>query len=96
MRARARELALAHGVPFRFIECRADPEVCRVRLALRAGITGVSDGRLDVFDAFRARFEPVTELPPTEHLVLDTTRPVEESVGTLRGRLDTWPPGFVA
>jgi aminoglycoside phosphotransferase family enzyme/predicted kinase len=96
MRARARELAVAHGVPFRFVECRADPEVCRLRLAQRAQTAGVSDGRLDVFDAFRSRFEPVTELPSAEQVVLDTTCPLEESLGVLRGRLDTWPPGFVA
>jgi predicted kinase len=96
MRARARELAIAHGVRFRFIECRADPEVCRLRLAQRARTAGVSDGRLDVFDAFRSRFEPVTELPSTERVVLDTTRPLDESLGVLRGRLDTWPRGFVA
>ena len=96
MRARARDLAIAHGVPFRFIECRADPEVCRVRLAQRAKTAGVSDGRLDLFDAFRSRFEPVTELPSTEQVVLDTTRPIEESLGLLRERLETWPRGFVA
>jgi hypothetical protein len=96
MRAKARERAVAHGVPFRFIECRADPEVCRARLAQRTRTAGVSDGRLDVFDAFRSRFEPVTELPPTEHVVLDTTRPVDESLGVLRRYLETWPLGFVA
>jgi len=96
MRARVRELAIAHGAPFRFIECRADPEVCRDRLAQRARVPGVSDGRLDVFDAFRAQFEPVNELPSDERVVLDTTRPLDESVDVLRGRLETWPRGFVA
>lgn len=96
MRGLARQLAMAHGVPFRFVECRADPDVCRARLADRARTAGVSDGRLAVFDAFRARFEPVTELPPTEHVVLDTTRPVAASVDVLRANVETWPGGFVA
>ena len=56
----------------------------------------VSDGRLDVFEAFRARFTPVTELPPDEHIVLDTARPLDESLEVVRRRVDTWPRGFVA
>ena len=96
MRGAARQLALAHGVPFRFVECRADADVCRARLAQRERAAGVSDGRLEVFDAFRSQFEPVAELPPTEHIVLDTTRPAEDSLEVLRGLLETWPLGFVA
>jgi aminoglycoside phosphotransferase family enzyme/predicted kinase len=95
-RASARELAVVHGVPFRFIECRAEPGVCRARLAEREQSGGVSDGRLAIFDAFRARFEAVTELPPAEHVVLDTTCPADECLRLLRTRLDTWPLGFVA
>ncbi|HEY3820307.1 MAG TPA: AAA family ATPase [Polyangiaceae bacterium] len=96
MRATARELAVAHGLPFRFVECRADPEVCRARLKARERTAGVSDGRLAIFDAFRARFEPVTELSPTEHTVLDTAASVEESLGVVRRHLATWPKGFFA
>jgi uncharacterized protein len=96
MRDAARQLATAHGMPFRFVECRADTETCGARLAQRALAAGVSDGRLAVFDAFRSRFEPVTELPPTELLVIDTVTPVEENLAVLRAQLDTWPSGFVA
>jgi predicted kinase len=91
----ARELSRAHGVPFHLVECRADPEVCQARLAERERIGGVSDGRLAIFDAFRAGFEPVTELPATEHLVLDTCRPLGENLDRLRARLETWPVGLV-
>jgi uncharacterized protein len=96
MRAAAKALAEAHGVPFRFVECRASPEVCRARLERRARERGVSDGRAEVFDAFRARVEPVTELPASEHLVLDTACPLEETMARLLAALDTWPPGFGA
>lgn len=95
MRNAARDLALRHGVPFRFVECRADHATCRARLVRREHEGGVSDGRLDIFDAFCARFEPVTELSPSEQVVIDTTRPIDESVAILRGRVDTWPPGLV-
>lgn len=96
MRQAAQDLACRHNVAFRFIECRADPSVCRSRLAARAGAHGVSDGRLEIFDAFCARVEPVVELSPDDHIVLDTTRPLEESIAAVRPRIDAWPPGFVA
>jgi aminoglycoside phosphotransferase family enzyme/predicted kinase len=95
-RAAARDLANRHGVPFRFVECRAEPDVCRARLARREGTDCVSDGTVAVFDAFRAAFDPVTELPPTETVVLDTTRPVDENLAVLASRIETWPLGFVA
>ncbi|HLK39891.1 MAG TPA: AAA family ATPase [Polyangiaceae bacterium] len=94
MRAAARELANRHGVPFRFVECRTAADVCRRRLLDREGRPGVSDGRTAIFDEFCARFEPVVDLAPPEHVVLDGGRPVEESRGILRGALDVWPRGF--
>ncbi len=94
MRRAARDLARAHHVPFRFVECRATPEVCRARLVRRERTGGVSDGRLEIFDAFCKRFEPVSELADYEHIVVDTTRTVSESSSALRARLATWPLGL--
>jgi aminoglycoside phosphotransferase family enzyme/predicted kinase len=94
MRRAAQDLAARHHVPFCFIECRADPSVSRSRLVARAAARGVSDGRLEIFDAFRAQFETVDELAPGDHVVLDTTRPLDENMAALRARLDAWPPGF--
>jgi uncharacterized protein len=92
-REAARALARRYGARFQFVECQVDPAVCRSRLAARRG--GVSDGRLEIFDAFVARVEPVVELPRGEHLVLDTSRPLDESVEDLRRHIGPWPPGFV-
>jgi predicted kinase len=94
LRARARALAAAHGVPFRLVECRAAPEVCRARLRERAQRASVSDGRLEIFDDFVARWEPIDELPASEHLVIDTARPLADSLEELRNALRTWPPGL--
>lgn len=89
MRAAARGLAAARGVPFRLVECRAPAEVCRARLRRRADDGGaVSDGRLEIFDDFCARFEPVTELGASEHVTLDTTRPIDACLATIRDALD--------
>ncbi len=81
----AQELARAHGAAFLFVECRAPLDVCRARLTNRS--KGPSDGRPAILDDFIASFEPVTELASTEHVVLDTARPVERSIDELLARL---------
>jgi aminoglycoside phosphotransferase family enzyme/predicted kinase len=96
LRRAARELAAARGVPFMLIECRARPEVCRERLRERARTTSVSDGRLEIFDAFLGRIEPTTELPSSERLVLDTDRPLASTLAVLDEQLRTWPPGLTS
>lgn len=94
LRARARELAALHGVPFRLVECRASAEICRERLLERARTASVSDGRLEIFDDFVARWEPIDELPAAEHLVIDTSGPLADNLAVLRKALRTWPPGL--
>ncbi|MCA9648650.1 MAG: AAA family ATPase [Myxococcales bacterium] len=95
LRERARALARAHEVPFRLIECRVEPELARERLRERAKHASVSDGRLEIFDDFVARWETIDELPAAEHVVLDTSRPLEDNLGRLREQVRTWPPGLV-
>jgi hypothetical protein len=94
LRRGAQALAREHGVPFYFVECRADPDECRRRLRERAKQRSVSDGRLEIFDEFLARWEPVDELPPQEHLIVDTCLPLETNVARLRNELPVWPQGF--
>jgi hypothetical protein len=43
-----------------------------------------------LYDDFSARWEPVGELGGSEHLILDTIRPVEGNVELLRSRLVEW------
>jgi predicted kinase len=90
----ARALAERHGLPFRFVECRAPAAVCRARLARRAHERGVSDGRLELFDDFCARWEPAAEVRPAEHLVLDSSRPLAHSLAELRRAVAVWPRGL--
>jgi predicted kinase len=90
-RGRAERLALADlarrlGVQFRFVECTAPLAVCRERLAKRARGASISDGRAEIFDAFVAAFEPITELPAGAHLRLDTSRPEEVVSAELRAQ----------
>ena len=96
MRRAARDLATEHGVPFMMVECRARPEVCKERLERRTRETSVSDGRLAIFDAFCARVEPASEIADGERLVVDTERPLSETLASLDERLRTWPKGLNA
>ena len=90
-----RELARASGVRFVFVECRASLEECKRRLEQRARTRSISDGRLQIFDEFVARYQPVTEIPESEHVIVDTTLPLERNSRTLSERIPGWPPGFV-
>jgi uncharacterized protein len=83
-RAQIRTLAQAQQVPFYFVECRAPTDVCKSRLSERAQGRSVSDGRLEIFDAFNRAFEAVTELSASEHIVLDTTQELASNVDDLR------------
>src|SRR2546422_288774 len=55
------------------------------RLRGRAG--GVSDAREWLYSSFARNFHPVTEIPREEHLVADTTRPLEELLLEIEARL---------
>jgi uncharacterized protein len=94
-RAAARELASAHGVPFRLLECVAPLELCRARLARRDRTTSVSDAGADVLDAFAAGYEPITELSPTEHVRIDTSTTIESALAQAKSVIPTWPPRLV-
>ena len=96
MRQDVRTLATRLRVPLKFVECRAPAPTCRARLEQRATSATVSDGRLDVFDEFVARFEAMRELDASEHLVVDTSLPRETTLSALREALVPWPRGLVA
>jgi aminoglycoside phosphotransferase family enzyme/predicted kinase len=86
-RLAARALAQRCAVQFRFIECVASPEVSRARLAERARGKSISDGRVEVYDAFVKSFEPVTELSAEHALRVDTSGPLEETLACIDAQL---------
>jgi hypothetical protein len=79
MRDAARSLAAKHGVPFVLVECDAPRDLIRKRLAERESTEGhESDARTDLLEEFERRFEPIDEIPSSEHLRLNTSRPPDE------------------
>jgi aminoglycoside phosphotransferase family enzyme/predicted kinase len=95
LRAAARDLARRHDVPFRLIECDAPEDLRRARLRARDPASSVSDATANVFDAFTAGYEPITELGPTEHVRVDTSGSVEAALAEARREIETWPRGLV-
>lgn len=94
-RAAAEQLASRHNVPFRLLECIAPREVCKERLVARDRKTSVSDATPDIYEAFAAGYEPISELPPTEHLRIDTMGAIDDSVAQVKREIETWPRGLV-
>lgn len=93
-RAAAREVADAMGVPFRLVECRVPLDIAEARIAARDPQSSVSDATPEIARAFAASFEPVTELSPTEHLVVDTSGEVGAALSAVLGEVTVWPPGL--
>lgn len=84
LRAQARSIAEAAGVPFVFIECQAPRAVLEARLRAREGCEGVvSDARIELLDDFIARFEPVDEAREGRRYVADTAGALDDALGPI-------------
>jgi len=66
-----------------FVECMASEAVLHQRLRRRESTPSVSDARPDHFETLKARFEPLTDLPPDRHIRLDTTAAMQDSLNAL-------------
>jgi aminoglycoside phosphotransferase family enzyme/predicted kinase len=87
-RDQARALAAARGAEVLFVECQVERAQALARLAERAHRPHVSDGRVEIYDDFVARFEPTEELPSSEHMTLDTTAPLEATLSRIMRAVD--------
>lgn len=76
-RDRAAAIAAAAGVPLLFVECRADDDEIRRRLAARSARgDDASDADWSIYERQRRTYEPVAADEP--HLTVDTGRPSVE------------------
>lgn len=85
-------LAVARQEKARFllVECRTSEEEIRKRLAKRLMEGSVSDGRWDVYEKQLNDTDPVLELLPAEHLIVDTTQPLTELTNSVLNRWGWW------
>jgi aminoglycoside phosphotransferase family enzyme/predicted kinase len=73
-RIKARELAQKLGVRFYILECLCSEETARQRLEKRIlENDSVSDGRWELFQLQKNDFDPINEMPPQSHFVIDTS-----------------------
>jgi len=80
-REAAYRVAEGLGVPLVLLECEATEDVVRARLERRsAKSASVSDGRWEIYCGQLAEFEPPEELPTSQRVVLDRSRPIEELI----------------
>ncbi len=75
-RRRIRELAEHASTPFTLIECVCPDDVLRQRLTHRLHVPdAASDATIAQLAEIRARFDPVGELPDSQHVRIDTSQP---------------------
>jgi hypothetical protein len=85
---RAPLLRLAGRARLLLIECRADDAVVRQRQEqrrLEAWTT--SEGRYEVYEAQKQRYEAPDEVPVTRRLVVDTTQPLVQQIDAVAAKL---------
>lgn len=79
-RLRAKRLAEEAGADFFILECTLDEENIKQYLAQRLKEGAVSDGRPEILEAQKGRFDLVTEVPAANHIVVDTSLPPDEII----------------
>ena len=85
----ALSLANRHGVPVLFVECLVSEEEALRRLERRGSAQSeVSDATPEVHRRQRAEFQPIREIPPRNHLPLDTTRQRQRLLAEIEDALD--------
>jgi predicted kinase len=75
-RRKARKLADETGVDFFILETSLNEAETRRRLAQRLSHASVSDGRWELYEPQKSKFEPVTE----KHFTIDSAQPLEVQI----------------
>jgi hypothetical protein len=87
-RLKAKSLAEETKADFFIVECTLDEESTRQRLAQRLEQGSVSDGRWEIFEPQKRQFDPVTEVPAGNHIVVDTSLPLNETVKQVLDKIE--------
>jgi aminoglycoside phosphotransferase family enzyme/predicted kinase len=79
-RLKAKELAEETNADFFIIECTLDEASIKKRLAQRLGQSTTSDGRWEIYEPQKRASDPVVEVPPQKHVIIDTSKPINENL----------------
>jgi len=85
-REEARAIAVKHGAPFLFLECRASEPVLRERLAARDAAVAAPFWQV-VADVVAARFATTSDLPDDEYDVIRTDEPSDDVLEEVAARV---------
>ncbi len=86
-RLSAKRLAQEAGADFFIIECRLDEKNIKERLVQRLKGETISDGRWEIYQPQKEAFEPVREATPPKHAIIDTSKPLEENIRQILGKV---------
>lgn len=86
-RLEAKKLAEDVDADFAVLECVLDEPTVKNRLEQRVKEGSVSDGRWEVYLAQKDEFEKIDEIPPQQHIVLDTAQQMSNIVTIVARRL---------
>ena len=86
-RRKAQKLAEESGADFRVLECRLNEAETRQRLIQRSGERSVSDGRWQVYEFQKKEFEPLDEVSPEKHFIIDSGRPPRDQITAIIEKL---------
>jgi hypothetical protein len=87
-RLKAKGLASEMDADFIIIECTLDEESIKQRLAQRLEQGSVSDGRWEIYEPQKRQFDPVVEVPPQNHVIIDTSKPVGKAIRQVLGKIN--------
>ena len=87
-RLKAKSLAQEMKACFFIVECTLEEELTHKRLAQRLEQGSNSDGRWEIYEPQKRQFEPVVEVPPQNRVIIDTSRPIDESVRLVLDRVN--------
>lgn len=86
-RLKAMDLARRMGADFLVVECTLSEEIIRERLAKRQEQYSFSDARQCVLESQKKIFERVSEVPDDQHIVIDTSQPVDSLVENIESAI---------
>lgn len=82
-RLKAKTLAEETGADFFMLECALDEASTRQRLSRRLQEVSISDGRWEIYQQQRKKFEPVNEAPSGRHFIIDTSQPLAGQISRI-------------
>jgi uncharacterized protein len=82
-RTKASTLAQTAGADFFVIECRLDEDNTQKRLTQRLKNTAVSDGRWEIYEPQKRKFEPVTEFLPEQIFSIDSSKDLTDQITSI-------------